>query len=44
MRWLQHMATLIQLKDNLGALDVHLTVEEKDSLDQATYWQKPEND
>jgi aryl-alcohol dehydrogenase-like predicted oxidoreductase len=36
--------TLTQLKDNLGALDVQLTPEEKESLDKATHWQKPEND
>jgi aryl-alcohol dehydrogenase-like predicted oxidoreductase len=34
--------TLAQLKDNLGALDVQLTSKEKESLDQATCWQKPE--
>jgi aryl-alcohol dehydrogenase-like predicted oxidoreductase len=28
-----------QLKDNLGALDVRLTPEDKNSLDQATTWQ-----
>ena len=36
--------TISQLKDNLGALDVLLTTEEKESLDQATRWQKPENE
>jgi aryl-alcohol dehydrogenase-like predicted oxidoreductase len=36
--------TLNQLTDNLGALDLHLTSEEKESLDKATRWQKPEND
>jgi aryl-alcohol dehydrogenase-like predicted oxidoreductase len=29
-----------QLKDNLGALNVHLTTEEKSALDQATAWQE----
>jgi aryl-alcohol dehydrogenase-like predicted oxidoreductase len=32
-----------QLKDNLGALDVHLTIEEKTALDQATSWREKEN-
>jgi aryl-alcohol dehydrogenase-like predicted oxidoreductase len=29
-----------QLKDNLGAVDVHLTSEEKSALDQATTWKE----
>jgi aryl-alcohol dehydrogenase-like predicted oxidoreductase len=29
-----------QLKDNLGALDVHLTPDEKSALDQATAWKE----
>jgi aryl-alcohol dehydrogenase-like predicted oxidoreductase len=29
-----------QLKDNLSALDVQLTIEEKNTLDQATAWQE----
>jgi aryl-alcohol dehydrogenase-like predicted oxidoreductase len=29
-----------QLKDNLGAVDVHLTIDEKSALDQATAWQE----
>jgi aryl-alcohol dehydrogenase-like predicted oxidoreductase len=32
-----------QLKDNLGAIDVHLTTEEKSALDQATAWKEKEN-
>jgi aryl-alcohol dehydrogenase-like predicted oxidoreductase len=35
---------LTQLMDNLGALNVQLTAEEKDSLDQITRWQKREED
>jgi len=35
--------TLSQLKDNLGALVLQLTSEEKEALDLATRWQKPEN-
>jgi aryl-alcohol dehydrogenase-like predicted oxidoreductase len=35
--------SLEQLKDNLGALDVRLTVEEKSALDQATAWKEKEN-
>jgi aryl-alcohol dehydrogenase-like predicted oxidoreductase len=36
--------TLIQLKDNLEALDVQLKSEEMESLNKATHWQKPESD
>jgi aryl-alcohol dehydrogenase-like predicted oxidoreductase len=32
-----------QLKDNLGAFNVHLTIEEKSALDQATAWKEKEN-
>ena len=35
--------SLEQLKDNLGALDVQLTNEEKSALDQATAWKEKEN-
>jgi aryl-alcohol dehydrogenase-like predicted oxidoreductase len=35
--------SLEQLKDNLGALDVHLAIEEKSALDQATAWREKEN-
>ncbi len=32
-----------QLRDNLGAVDIHLTAEEKSDLDQATVWKENEN-
>jgi aryl-alcohol dehydrogenase-like predicted oxidoreductase len=35
--------SLEQLKDNLVALDVRLTIEEKSALDQATAWREKEN-
>jgi 1-deoxyxylulose-5-phosphate synthase len=32
--------SLAQLEDNLGAIDVHLTVEEKSGLDKASVWKE----
>jgi aryl-alcohol dehydrogenase-like predicted oxidoreductase len=36
--------TIAQWTDNLGALDVHLTTDEKKSLDDSTRWQEPDGD
>jgi aryl-alcohol dehydrogenase-like predicted oxidoreductase len=36
--------TLAQWADNLGALQIKLSTEEKEALDKATRWQEPEED